>query len=443
MDGLFHPFVQADGSITRKYGGTGLGLSICKNLVELMGGQIRVDSRPGEGAVFRFTIVCEPCADWERETSRKRYRGRGEDFDHADIIDQIGGTRLLLVEDTPVNQQVAQELLERVGICVDLANNGVEAVQRVAEGHYDAVLMDVQMPVMDGYEAVETIRRDPRFAELPIIAMTAHAMASDREKCLAVGMNDHLGKPIDPQQLFSVLMAHIKPGDRLPIDRERLRHQPCPDPGETMGPEKMPGIDMESALRRVMGNRAVLVKLLMVFKRDYATMAVDVQAAIAQGESERARRMVHQVKGVAGTVGADAVFDAAHTLELAIEQGRTNDWPALIALLAAALQVVLASIAELQPVAEVAEMRSGTGDPVDAAAVPDRETLQPGLVALAGYLALAEMDSVAAFNTMKPLLLRVGFHRQVEQMQGEIDRFKFKSARNTLETIAQQLDIPL
>ncbi|CAK0773572.1 two-component system, sensor histidine kinase and response regulator [Gammaproteobacteria bacterium] len=354
IDRLFHPFIQADGSTTRKYGGTGLGLSICKRLVELMGGRIGVESHVGEGSLFHFTIVCEQRPNLERdlplppeplrglkvlvvddnqtalgildaalrrftftptlvssgteavttleqaltdgtpyplvclddqmpwmdgiETARKimaiarqkthdglpkmilmtafgreerlsplireagisvllskpinhsqlfdtimelfgqqvarLYRHRVDETDYGEIIDRIGGTRLLLVEDMPINQQVAQELLAGVGILVDVANNGAEAVLMVELGHYDAVLMDIQMPVMDGYEATQAIRRDPRFAALPIIAMTAHAMASDQERSRAAGMNDHIGKPIDPDRLFSLLMTYIPPGHR-------------------------------------------------------------------------------------------------------------------------------------------------------------------------------------------------------------------------------------
>ncbi|MBF0462833.1 MAG: response regulator [Magnetococcales bacterium] len=339
IDALFRPFVQADGSTTRPYGGTGLGLSLSKHLVELMGGRIGVESNPGEGAVFHFTIVCAERLDGADGRVVQRFGppariprpAQWDEIDYGKIIDQMGGTRLLLVEDMPINQQVARELLEGVGIHVDVAQNGAMAVHLVAGGRYDAVLMDIQMPVMDGYEATRAIRTDRRFAALPIIAMTAHAMTGDREKVLAAGMNDHVSKPIDPGQLFAVLLAHLQPGEREPVDRESLRQRLCPPAGTAPAPEEIPGIDMASALGRVMGNQALLTQLLQTFQRDYATTAQAVRDALAQGASERARRLVHQIKGVAGNIGAHAVFAAARTLEQAIEQGRTDDWPALTA----------------------------------------------------------------------------------------------------------------
>ncbi|MEI6414342.1 MAG: response regulator, partial [Pseudomonadota bacterium] len=368
----------------------------------------------------------------------KLYRSKGEEADYTEVIDQIGGTRILLVEDMPINQQVAQELLAGVGILVDVANNGAEAVLMVEWGHYDAVLMDIQMPILDGYEATQAIRRDPRFAQLPIIAMTAHAMTSDQEKSLAAGMNDHIGKPIDPNRLFSLLMTHIQPGDRVPVDRERLRQRHIPSAGKTTAEGKIPGFDRQSALHRVMGNQALLDKLLLDFRRDYGSVAKEVREFLAQDEPERARRLVHQVKGIAGNIGAHILHEAARTLELAIEQGQARDWLALTETFETALQEILAAIATLQP--KPCEAPSKEDDPLEA---PDRENLKPALMELAHHLSRFSVGSTAVFNTLKPLLLRAGLHQEVEQMTGQIDRFKFSEARASLEAVAHQLGIAL
>ena len=362
------------------------------------------------------------------------YYGEGNEADYSKIIDRIGGARILLVEDLLINQQVAQELLSWVGILVDVANNGAEAVQMVEKGDYDVVLMDIQMPVMDGYEATQIIRRDSRFAQLPIIAMTAHAMASDQKKSLVAGMNDHIGKPIDPEQLFSRLMIYIKPGDRVSVNREFLLKRQSPFEGEL---DEIPYIDMRSALARVMGNRELLVRLLFDFLRDYETVAKDVREFLTQGESERGKHMLHQVKGVAGNIGANAVYEAARALELAIEPGRESDWSSLIDDFEVALQKILTTITNMQPIANETEPSSN----LDTLEAVDREAIKLALIELADHLTQFCADSLSIFQAIKPLLLRTGLHQEIEQIAGQIDLFKFSEALTSLEVIANKLDI--
>ncbi|MEI6207631.1 MAG: response regulator [Desulfuromonadales bacterium] len=195
---LFQPFTQADGSITRRFGGTGLGLAISRNLVEMMGGELLVESAPCKGSTFTFMI---------------RFGLRPESAASRLVPPaDIAGMRILLVEDQPINRMVAREILESAGIQVHVAINGEEAVEALMnrDVRYDAVLMDIQMPVMDGYEATRLIRRDERCKGVPIIAMTAHAMQEEKQKCLDAGMNDHLAKPLDPEQLFAVLHTWLR-----------------------------------------------------------------------------------------------------------------------------------------------------------------------------------------------------------------------------------------
>ncbi len=207
VQALFTPFTQADTSITRKYGGTGLGLAICKNLVAMMGGKIWAKSGYGKGSTFHFTAFFRIAAATEVDF--------GDDvsptpaFVESAVV-PAAGARVLLVEDNEVNRMIAKELLAMEGYSVDIANNGAEAVSMVEKGAYALVLMDIQMPVMDGLTATRKIRETGRHDALPIVAMSAHAMAGDREKSLEAGMNDHLTKPINPDILYATLKRWIR-----------------------------------------------------------------------------------------------------------------------------------------------------------------------------------------------------------------------------------------
>ncbi len=200
---LFNAFTQADSSTTRKYGGTGLGLSICKLLVELMDGRIGVESAPGSGSRFFFTAVFGVSSGRGRAEGDSRRAQQIETM--AAAMEKIQRRRVLLVEDNAINQEVAREVLESAGVLVDIAGNGREAIGALYINQYDAVLMDVQMPEIDGFEATRLIRRNPDFRNLPVIAMTAHVIKGVREDCMAAGMNDYISKPIDNAELFITL----------------------------------------------------------------------------------------------------------------------------------------------------------------------------------------------------------------------------------------------
>ena len=215
---LFRAFSQGDASITRRYGGTGLGLAICKNLIRLMHGAVWVDSEYGRGSTFYFTLRLDI-------PSPKTYRQEDEAHnvrpilttnvaDALPLVQELpncgGNAHLLLAEDNEINQIIAQELLEAAGYTIDIAANGKEALDMLAEGNYALVLMDIQMPVMDGLSAARIIRSQPEYADLPVIAMSAHAMTGDREKSLEAGMNDHLTKPIDPKTLNMTLQKWLQ-----------------------------------------------------------------------------------------------------------------------------------------------------------------------------------------------------------------------------------------
>ncbi len=212
---LFGSFIQADGSTTRKYEGTGLGLAICRHLVGLMRGEIHADPYVEEGARFYFTARF---GRGEPEHPKKMAQGEADDPSMKKAGSALfPGARVLLVEDNQINQLVACEIIEAEGFLVDIAENGIQAVDAVRTKPYDVVLMDVQMPEMDGFEAARTIRRDPAFSNVPIIAITAHALDGDRKKCLAAGMNDYISKPIDADKLIATLNRWIGKAPSEPV----------------------------------------------------------------------------------------------------------------------------------------------------------------------------------------------------------------------------------
>ena len=300
---LFAPFEQADPSTTRKFGGTGLGLAITRQLVELMGGDITVTSSQGRGSSFTFEL------EFAKATPEAGEAGPVQRS--AANLARIAGSHVLLVDDNDINQEIGVALLSKVGITATVAANGVEALAALEQKHFDLVFMDLQMQVMDGYEATRQIRRHDEWRDLPVVAMTAHAMSGDRERCLAVGMNDHLTKPIDIKELHNILIRWIKPREE--------QHQPSPSTAsaddESQLPDHLPGIELDRGLQRVAGNRSLLLKLLRRFAKGNSETIAAIHHAIEDGRREEARAMVHAVKGVAANLGAMAFYQAAGQLE--------------------------------------------------------------------------------------------------------------------------------
>ena len=275
-------------------------------------------------ASMLFDAIMQASGEAVPETSRITQRREQE----AEALKHIRGAQLLLVEDNEINQQVAQEILAGAGMEVTVANNGQDAVNAVKESSYDVVLMDVQMPVMDGYTATREIRNlKSEIRNVPIIAMTAHAMAGDDQKSLDAGMNDHVTKPIDPDKLFATLQKWVKPAAERTVAATRLSAaagSPVPDapaaaepaaPVEDDLPASLPGFDLAAGLARLMGNKRLYRKLLLDFGTGYGRAGGEIRAALAGGDFEQSHSLVHSLKGLAGNLAATDLQASAVAME--------------------------------------------------------------------------------------------------------------------------------
>jgi signal transduction histidine kinase/CheY-like chemotaxis protein/HPt (histidine-containing phosphotransfer) domain-containing protein len=557
LDRLFNSFSQADSSTTRRFGGTGLGLAISKQIIEQMDGGISVESEPGQGSTFTFTVVMavgeaapplaslpsdhvqnlhiliaddnpasreilqDIFASWSRpvdlvasgtevlgaletaaaqgnpydlvimdwkmpgmdglETaSAMRASTRltvvppvvlmtayGQDeirnsplfgdiaailvkpIEPALLLDTIGrlvhtatqaqveegqpravpmvkpalrGARVLLAEDNEINREIARELLTDAGLLVDMAENGRIACERVEEAGraYAAVLMDVQMPEMDGIEATQAIRRRWPGESLPIIAMTAHAYEAERQRCFAAGMNDHIAKPVDPQMLAATLDRWLVPPERVQAVVAPAMAAPVDDL-----PDSLPPFDIARALGRVNGKRALLRKLIVNFGTTFADLLPDLRQMIDTGDLEGARRLAHTVKGVAGSLESMALSQAAAKVEAALAAGVAANMDVLLDDLARAhapAQAAARTLVGVSPAALARSVAAADGDGVASL----RETLR-GLLKRRSMRARAAFDELARAQGLDEGA--IGAHR----VKHALDRLDYGEALRLVE----------
>ena len=572
---LFQAFTQADTSTTRHHGGTGLGLTISKRLVEMMEGEIGLDSEAGVGSTFFFTarfglaavrrdqlphlqplppqfaglrvlvVDDNPSAreifvsmltalgfearavsggvlaiglvaqarlegrpfglllmDWKmpgmngldalaairagspgidatpacimvtayhREALLEAARQRELPLDGvlnkpvsaSTLLDQIAfvfggvtgqsrktqrqssykederalrGAWLLLVEDNEVNQEVAHQILSDAGIRVDIAGNGAIALAKIAENAYDGVLMDCQMPVMDGYQATRKLRQDARYSNLPVIAMTANAMVGDKEKCLDAGMNDFIAKPIDVAQLFGTLARWVAPS--APRAEQPAVAQPQPQPQLDAALPVVPGLMMAEALRRVGGNAGLMRKLLDRFVETQFDAMLRIAGAIENNQLETAIRVAHTLKGLAGNIGAGGLADSAARVEHLLSLGSHDGLPQ-------ALEACTLALDELVP--KIAQAMQGGAVPKQSPAMVavDRMQLETRLRELSQLLLQDDAQAVKHLDGIAPMLVATGQAEHARQLKRMLGQYDFEGALAQLGDVAAALDLTL
>lgn len=304
IERLFEAFTQADGSMTRKYGGTGLGLAISKQLVELMDGKIWAESKYGEGSSFQFTIEFKKSIDKLKAKRFDCHNLKGKKvLDNKDENDEgdkkynsiLNNKNILLVEDNEINQLVAKDILEGAGIHVSIAINGIEAIKCVRENRFDAVLMDVQMPIMDGYEATAILRETYSNLQLPIIAMTANAMTGDLEKSISTGMNDYISKPINPDILFETLVQWLN-GKSIETTKKTVVNQ--------SSNKETKILDFENTLIRLGNKQEFYATLLKIYSKNYCNLVYKLSNLISNKKDDEVKRFIHTLKSVTANIGA-------------------------------------------------------------------------------------------------------------------------------------------
>ena len=330
---LFESFRQADSSTSRKYGGTGLGLAISKRLATLMGGETGVDSVSGQGSTFWFTVRVGVLETSMVPTPPPRTYNPDYSI--------LAGTRVLLAEDDQTNQFVARELLAAAGILADVVCDGGKAVDAVQSKTYEIVLMDVQMPEMDGIAATRLIRQRPEHADLPIVAMTANVMKRHVQECLDAGMNDFIGKPFDPKQLYAVIYKWVTGAG----DLEGMDAFAAPEAQSDVSlPHGVEGLDIRAGLRRLAGMKSVYIKTLRIFTDHQGQVVERIRQALERNDIDTAIREAHTLKGSAGTIEAGEIYELATELQSSLETSDHNRTTILLNTLDGALNSLLQAL---------------------------------------------------------------------------------------------------
>ena len=342
---------------------------------------------------------------------------------------ELTGLRVLLVEDNEINRELAGQLLRDVGIVVSIAQNGREAVEKVSTEPFDGVLMDIQMPEMDGYRAAKLIRAQPKSSTLPMIAITANAMVADRAKALAAGMNEYVSKPIDPRELYEAIQRWFKPSSQP--------SSPSVDvPLSKSSPDEAPignldGIDVDDGLRRVAGNHALYRDLLLKFRQSQARAAQDIRDALAARDRARSERIAHTVKGIAGTIGAKELQTAAGSLEVSFRSADPPPCEPALTAFAIALDRVVSSIAKFAE----AERKEPASPPMR-----DLAAIVPKLAQLESLLKNDDFDARSILEELLPHFQSTRHAGLFEALTRKVTSYDFDAALAEFQLIKAAIE---
>ena len=348
-------------------------------------------------------------------------------------LERIRGARILLVEDNELNREVALGLLEDAKLLIDTAENGQIAVEMIGKQNYELVLMDMQMPVMDGIAATQAIRANPGFRSLPIIAMTANAMASDREKCVEAGMNDHLAKPIDPDHLFAALLRWIKPRDRAAAEARNIpQERPVSQAAGEGDSLEIAGIDTKTALKRTGGNRRRYESLLERFADSQVQAVGEIRRALGANDTSTARRLAHSLKGASGNLGAEGLSEVAAKAEAALGQNQGVD--AALEALSGSLEAVVSAIRAALPAEPV---------PSSSDAAVDSLAMAQSLARLKKLLESDDGEAADFLLDARPVLLKFLTREEIATLQGQVGSFDYAHALQSVSQVASRLSLKL
>ncbi len=434
---LFIPFTQAKISTSREYGGTGLGLSICKKLVELMKGKINVKSHKGKGSTFIFTAqfgyipktVMKPVYFSEYRTSQPIYS-----------VQNLKGCSILLVEDNKLNQLVGKEILNGGGLHVDIAQNGHEAIELLKGNTYDAILMDIQMPGLDGYETTKKIRLLKEMTDLPIIAVTASSLPDQKVKCNSAGMNDYISKPYEEQELFAVLAKWIKCKERT-FQNVKLLDKKRTNPNTLKFPS-IPGVSVASALKRIRDNKELYAKLLMMFLRKNWTTMRDIKNAMSKKDYTSARSIVHQVKGTAGNIGAENLFAIAYKLEMSLVKRKESplELELKIKRFEKILTETLENISQCNTLTTFISTQDEFKDKLQIEQI-NMEDLKADLLALAELILSDMREALFKVKKLQLPLTTLALGLEYQKLEDNIARYDTENTLKCLKKICGQVEI--
>ena len=461
---LFLPFSQADTSITRRYGGTGLGLAICRHLARLMGGDISVDSEPGEGTTFSFTAWFGASDAAACGTAEEAEGTEGTMGGLGSAI--LEGSTILLVDDNEVNLIVAAKMLALAGAAVVTAASGAEAVRLAGEGRFDAVLMDLQMPDMNGYEATRILRQELGLLELPVIAVTANAFVEDRKASLASGMSDYLSKPFLYEELIATVAAWVRPGREDSSgpsgtpggSGSRRREGGAPGENRASMELELDGIDCREGTERALGDESLYRELLAAFVKTQAGTEARLEADVSRGEIQDAILAVHTAKGAASNISANGLRHAASEFERALREGPESAAGGPGESFRRELRRVLASIngaglggpaagigtvpgrpGATAPLADEAAGGAAEGADGGAADGADDAKLLAGLELLGGLLERGAAAAVDALGDLRTSLAKAAGEDAAAALEDSVRRYDTESSLDTLRGVMMRL----